>query len=116
MYFWRGPEVSYWLRHYATSRKVAGLRPDEVNEFLSSIYLIFPAALRPVSFPRKVAKFPLEKVGKLPSDRSQYSSEHVSPIYLFIFVQRRFQELILHGVNWKEYIRKRPWPTLWLLL
>jgi hypothetical protein len=23
--------VAYWLRHYATSRKVAGLHPDEVN-------------------------------------------------------------------------------------
>jgi hypothetical protein len=22
-----------WLRHYATSRKVAGSRPDEINEF-----------------------------------------------------------------------------------
>jgi hypothetical protein len=27
-----------WLRHYATSRKVAGLNPDEVNEF----FFIFP--------------------------------------------------------------------------
>jgi hypothetical protein len=26
--------VAYCLRHYATSRKVAGSRPDEVNEFL----------------------------------------------------------------------------------
>jgi hypothetical protein len=23
--------VAYWLRHYATNRKVAGSRPDEVN-------------------------------------------------------------------------------------
>jgi hypothetical protein len=29
------------LRHYAINRKVAGSRPDEVNEF----YLILPAAL-----------------------------------------------------------------------
>jgi hypothetical protein len=34
------------LRHYATSQKVAGSRPDEVNEFFS-IYLILPAALGP---------------------------------------------------------------------
>jgi hypothetical protein len=33
-----------WLRHYATNRKVAGSKPDEVN-FL--MYLIFPAALGP---------------------------------------------------------------------
>jgi hypothetical protein len=32
------------LRHYATSRKVAGTRPDEVNEYFS-IYLFLPAAL-----------------------------------------------------------------------
>jgi hypothetical protein len=32
------------LKHYATSRKVVGSRPDEVNEFLS-IYLILSAAL-----------------------------------------------------------------------
>jgi hypothetical protein len=25
--------VAYWLMHYATSRKVAGSTPDEVNEF-----------------------------------------------------------------------------------
>jgi hypothetical protein len=37
--------VSSW-GHYATSRNVAGSRPDEVNEF-SSIYLILPAALGP---------------------------------------------------------------------
>jgi hypothetical protein len=36
-----------WLRHYATSRKVAGSRPDEVNYFCFSIYLILPAALGP---------------------------------------------------------------------
>jgi hypothetical protein len=36
----------YWLRHYVTSRKVAGSRPDEVNEFYS-IYLILLAALGP---------------------------------------------------------------------
>jgi hypothetical protein len=28
-----GHAIAYWLRHYATNRKVAGLRPDEVNEF-----------------------------------------------------------------------------------
>jgi hypothetical protein len=32
------------LRHYASSHKVAGSRPNEVNEFFS-IYLILPAAL-----------------------------------------------------------------------
>jgi hypothetical protein len=35
-----------WLRHYATSRKVAGSSPEEVD-FFSSIYLILPAALWP---------------------------------------------------------------------
>jgi hypothetical protein len=34
------------LRHYATSCKDAGSRPDEVNEYFS-IYLILPAALDP---------------------------------------------------------------------
>jgi hypothetical protein len=33
------------LRHYATSWKIAGLRPDEVTVF--SIYLILPATLDP---------------------------------------------------------------------
>jgi hypothetical protein len=32
------------IRHYATSQKVAGLRPDEV---IFSIYVILPAALGP---------------------------------------------------------------------
>jgi hypothetical protein len=32
--------------HYATSRKVAGSRPNEVNDFFE-IYLILPAALGP---------------------------------------------------------------------
>jgi hypothetical protein len=35
-----------WLRHYAASRKVAGSKPNEVNEFFS-IYLILLAALNP---------------------------------------------------------------------
>jgi hypothetical protein len=34
------------LRHYATSRKVAGSRSDDVNEFFL-IYLILPTALDP---------------------------------------------------------------------
>jgi hypothetical protein len=42
----RGHAVAYRLRHCATSRKVAGSRLDEMNEFLS-IYLIVPAALSP---------------------------------------------------------------------
>jgi hypothetical protein len=25
--------VAYWLRHYDTNRKVAGSRPDDVNDF-----------------------------------------------------------------------------------
>jgi hypothetical protein len=36
--------VAQWLRHYATSRKVACYRSDEVNEFFP-IYLILPAVL-----------------------------------------------------------------------
>jgi hypothetical protein len=40
-----GHAVAKWLRHYATNRKVAGSRPDEVDFFL--IYLILPAALWP---------------------------------------------------------------------
>jgi hypothetical protein len=35
--------VAYWLRHYATSQKVAGSRPDDV--YFLKIYLILPAAL-----------------------------------------------------------------------
>jgi hypothetical protein len=35
-----------WLRHFATSRKVAGLIPDEVIGFFS-VDLILPAALWP---------------------------------------------------------------------
>jgi hypothetical protein len=33
-----------WLRHHATSRKVAGSSPTEMN-FIFSIYLILPASL-----------------------------------------------------------------------
>jgi hypothetical protein len=29
-----GARGSVWLRHCAASRKVAGSRPDEVNEFI----------------------------------------------------------------------------------
>jgi hypothetical protein len=39
-----GYAVAYWLKHYDTSRKVAGSIPDEV---ISYIYLIFPATLGP---------------------------------------------------------------------
>jgi hypothetical protein len=35
-----------WLRYYATSRKVAGSRPNEVVDFFLT-YLIHPAALGP---------------------------------------------------------------------
>jgi hypothetical protein len=42
----QGNAVAKWLRQYATSRKVASSRPDEVNEFFS-IYLILPAAPGP---------------------------------------------------------------------
>jgi hypothetical protein len=35
-----GHAVSYWLRHYATNRKVAGSIPDEV---IVKIYLILTA-------------------------------------------------------------------------
>jgi hypothetical protein len=38
--------VELWLRHYATSQKVTGLRTDEVNEFFS-IYLILLDAVGP---------------------------------------------------------------------
>jgi hypothetical protein len=40
-----GHAVAYWLRHYATNRKVAGSIPDKVISF--KIYLILPAALGP---------------------------------------------------------------------
>jgi hypothetical protein len=36
--------VASWLRHYATSHKVMGLRPYQVNEFFS-IYIILPDTL-----------------------------------------------------------------------
>jgi hypothetical protein len=29
-----GDEIAYVLRHYATRRKVAGSKPDDVNEIL----------------------------------------------------------------------------------
>jgi hypothetical protein len=35
------------MKHYATSSKIAGSRPDEVNVFILSIFLILPAALGP---------------------------------------------------------------------
>jgi hypothetical protein len=35
------------LRHYVTSCKVAGSRPDEVIDFFFSIYGTFPTALDP---------------------------------------------------------------------
>jgi hypothetical protein len=41
-----GKMYGTWLRHYATNCKVAGSKPDEVNEFFS-IYLILSAALGP---------------------------------------------------------------------
>jgi hypothetical protein len=31
----KGHAVAWWLRHYATRQKVAGLRPNEVNEFFN---------------------------------------------------------------------------------
>jgi hypothetical protein len=40
----RNTAVAWWLRHYATNRKVADSMPDEVN---FEMYLIFPAALGP---------------------------------------------------------------------
>jgi hypothetical protein len=40
--------VAKWLKHYATSRKVASSRPYEVNKFFFfPIHLILPAALGP---------------------------------------------------------------------
>jgi hypothetical protein len=39
-----GTRQRSWLRHYATSRKVAGSSPDEVVG-LFSFYLILPSAL-----------------------------------------------------------------------
>jgi hypothetical protein len=38
--------VAQWLKHYATSWKVAGLRPKEVNDIFS-IYLSFLAIVGP---------------------------------------------------------------------
>jgi hypothetical protein len=36
--FWRGPGVAYWLRRYATSRKVPGSIPSRVTgDFFRSI-------------------------------------------------------------------------------
>jgi hypothetical protein len=49
------------LRHYDTNRKVAGSGPDEENE-LSSIYLIFQAALSPgVYLASKTSKYQKQK-------------------------------------------------------
>jgi hypothetical protein len=33
--FIMGHAVAQWLRHYATSRKISGSRPDEVNGFFN---------------------------------------------------------------------------------
>jgi hypothetical protein len=33
-HFW-GHAVAFWLMHYATSQKVVGARPNEVNYFYS---------------------------------------------------------------------------------
>jgi hypothetical protein len=44
LFIFQGDAVEQWLRYYATRRKVARSKPDEVNEFVS-IYLILPAAL-----------------------------------------------------------------------
>jgi hypothetical protein len=43
-YLMTGTRERRWLRHYATSRNVAGSRPNEVN---FSIYLMLPAPLGP---------------------------------------------------------------------
>jgi hypothetical protein len=32
-----GHAVAYWLRHYATGRKVAGSKPDDMNVFFFSL-------------------------------------------------------------------------------
>jgi hypothetical protein len=32
-----GHAGAQWLRHYAAGRKIAGLKPDEVNEFVQVI-------------------------------------------------------------------------------
>jgi hypothetical protein len=41
-----------WLRHYATTRKIAGPRPDKVIFFFFfSIYIILPVALGTGVFP-----------------------------------------------------------------
>jgi hypothetical protein len=44
-----GYEVTSWLRHYTTRRKVAGSRPDDINDssFFFPIYVILLAALGP---------------------------------------------------------------------
>jgi hypothetical protein len=42
----QGYALAQWLRHYARTWKVAGLRPGEMNEYFS-IYLILPVALGP---------------------------------------------------------------------
>jgi hypothetical protein len=39
MYIHRGTQQHSWLRHYATSQKVAGLIPDEVIAFFNSANL-----------------------------------------------------------------------------
>jgi hypothetical protein len=39
------PALAQWLKHYATSRKVAGSGPDAVNgEWIFPIYLVLPVA------------------------------------------------------------------------
>jgi hypothetical protein len=45
----KGHALAYWLKRYATTREVLGLRPDEVNGFFFSILLILSAAPGPGS-------------------------------------------------------------------
>jgi hypothetical protein len=56
-------KVAYSLRHYATRRKVAGSRPDEVNE-LFPVNLLLTSALGPKVY--------------LASNRNEYQGNKVS--------------------------------------
>jgi hypothetical protein len=61
-----------WLRHYATSRKVAGSSPEEVMDFFQ-FYLILPAALDPGSNPDRCGGKPATNSLSIPGYKFPYS-------------------------------------------
>jgi hypothetical protein len=62
----------YWLRHYATSRMIADLRPDEVDKFFSVYVLCGCRCLNAMRQPRNPAsRKRLQKGNPFPRDITQ---------------------------------------------